>query len=626
MRWWRHIARHSDGYSMTLLRRLLNQARWYRKRAGVYLAHLKQARSEGGLLAARSQMKELVGERKARSVATHYHRWVRNRIRSRLAHPPATPTGPTFSVVVPVFRPEPKGLHACLESVLRQTYPHWELIAVDDGSDDTETTAILGRFAARDSRVLVETLPENVGIGLATQAALNRATGEYVCFLDHDDTLTPDALLLAASQLQKSPSVDFLYADEDKQYSSGRYGEPSFRPDSNFDLLLSYNFVSHPIAVRRERINAVGGMRGGFDGSQDHDLALRLQDDGAEFGHMSEILYHWRVSKGSAAGSTHAKPYAIDAGLRAVKDSVARQGIQASVRRGLVPGHYELLFRPPTVKRVGVVVATNRSARKVLDRLRYLVEPGTSGIEIEVALVRTPVIPASQPSNPLKWPARWSHIHGECLIHQGWPNKAAALNTGVKHLGDVDFLVFADERTTVVEPEMLGQLLGNLNRSGVGVVGTVVLRPDMKIISSGISIENGVAVSAHAGDAWDSTGHHDLARRMREVSAVPATVMVTHRQTFDTLGGFSEHFPIKYFDIAYCLDIRSRLGLRVVLDPLYPVLWSSDIRLEDPASDHEEIAFAAFVDRVAPVIDPHEAHSSPAALPAYEPSGLVARR
>jgi GT2 family glycosyltransferase len=507
-----------------------------------------------------------------------------------------------------------------------QTYRQWELIVVDDGSGDHETGAILSRFAARDPRVSVMTLPENLGIALATQKGLDLATGDYVCFLDHDDTLTPDALLLAASQLAESPSIDFLYADEDKRYGSGRHGEPSFRPDRNLDLLYSYNFVSHPIAVRRERIDAVGGMRPGFDGSQDHDLALRLQDDGAVFGHLPEVVYHWTVSKGSAAGSSHAKPYAFEAGLRVVTDSVHRQGIEVSVRRGLVPGHYELLFPPPTPARVGIVVASNAPAGKILDRLRYLVESPAEGVEMEVVLVRTPVAPTDQPGDLLKWPARWSHLRGECVVYNGWPNMAAALNAGAAHLGLVDFLVFADEKTTVVEPGTLRQLLGNLNRNGVGVVGAVALDPDLQIISSGISIEDGAALAAQASEAWGSTGHHDLARRMREVSAVQTTVMVTRHGTFESIGGFSDRFPLKYFDVAYCLDVRSTLGLRVVVDPLYPVLWKGANRLEIRASEHEEIAFAAFLHHKAPPIDPFTGHNDPAAISDYEPNLGVARR
>ena len=619
MRSWLHIAHRNDGEQMTLLYRLINQTRWYRKRIRFYLAQLQLARNEGGVTAARFQMKELFGQRRARSLARHYDRWIKNRIRSRLARPPATPTGPTFSIVMPVFRPEPSGLRSCLESVVGQTYKQWELIVVDDGSGDHEIGAILSRFAARDPRVSVKTLPQNLGIALATQKGLDLATGDYVCFLDHDDKLTPDALLLAASRLSESPSIDFLYADEDKQYGSGRYAEPSFRPDINFDLLLSYNFLSHPIAVRRERIDAVGGMRPGFDGSQDHDLALRLQDDGAVFGHLQEVVYHWRVSEGSAAGSTRAKPYAVEAGLQAVIDSMTRQNIEASVRRGLVPGHYEILFQPPTPTRVGIVVATNAPAGKVLDRLRYLIEPPTDAIETEVVLVRTPVALTDQPSDRLKWPARWSHLHGECIVHDGWPNMAAAHNTGSKHLNDVEFLVFVDENVTVVEAGTLGQLLGNLSRDGVGVVGTVALRRDMRVINSGIDIEEGAAHGAYAGCDWGSTGHHDLARRMREVSAVQASVMVTRRHTFDSMRGFSDRFPLKYFDVAYCLEVRSRLGLRVVVDPLYPVMSRGDNRLEVNASDHEEIAFAAFVDGIASPVDSYCGHNDPAAIPRYQP-------
>jgi GT2 family glycosyltransferase len=527
------------------------------------------------------------------------------------------PEGPTFSVLVPVYRPQPQLLTKCIESVINQTYPKWELIAVDDGGADPDVIKTLNRLASQDPRIEVHVLDQNMGIGVATQRALDEASNEFVTFLDHDDTLTPDALLLAANWLDRHPDVDFLYGDEDKANRRGRFAEPSFRPARNFDLLYSYNYVSHPVAVRRRAIEAVGGMRAGFDGSQDHDLALRLRDSGAVFGRVPEIIYHWTVSAGSAAGSSLAKPYAYRAGLVAVSDSLKRRGTAARARIGLVPGHYEILHDAPTHTRIGIIVATNQSAGKVLDRLRYLIDPADPGIETTVIVVRSPAAVTSMPEDAMRWPARWSHVRGECVSHEGWPSPASALNTGRRFLDQVDHLAFVDPRVTIVEPLTLRQLVGNLNDSGVGAVGPVALSKKGKIKASGVVIQGGEASIPDAGLRWDAATHHGLSRKLREVSAVQLGLLVTRQQDFDAVGGFSDRFPEKYFDIAYCLLLRSKLEMRVVIDPVFPILMTGPNRLDRQASDYEEVTFSALVHELSPVDDPFHAHNLPQLVPDY---------
>ncbi|MBC9725500.1 bifunctional glycosyltransferase family 2 protein/CDP-glycerol:glycerophosphate glycerophosphotransferase [Streptomyces sp. TRM68367] len=126
---------------------------------------------------------------------------------------------PRFSVIVPAYKVQAY-LHECLDSVLSQSYPDLELIGVDDCSPDA-CGAILDEYAVRDPRVRVLHLPGNTGPGGARNAALEEAAGDYLLFLDGDDTLAPDALRSIADRLKETDEPDVLVYDHARTYWSG---------------------------------------------------------------------------------------------------------------------------------------------------------------------------------------------------------------------------------------------------------------------------------------------------------------------------------------------------------------------------------------------------------------------
>ncbi|QTD98872.1 bifunctional glycosyltransferase/CDP-glycerol:glycerophosphate glycerophosphotransferase [Streptomyces cyanogenus] len=123
---------------------------------------------------------------------------------------------PRFSLIVPCFKVQ-GFLRECLDSVLGQSFGDFELIAVDDRSPDG-CCAILDEYAERDPRVKVLHLPENVGLGRARNAGLPHATGDYLFFLDSDDTLTPGALRAVADRLAEADDPDVLVFDYARTY------------------------------------------------------------------------------------------------------------------------------------------------------------------------------------------------------------------------------------------------------------------------------------------------------------------------------------------------------------------------------------------------------------------------
>ena len=246
------------------------------------------------------------------------------------------------SVLLPTFNTPELWLRSCLNSVLAQSYPHWELCVADDASTEPQVRAVLEEYAGRDPRIRSVWRERNGHISAASNSALATARGDYVALLDHDDELHPAALATIVEALQCHPQWQFVYSDEDKIDADGQRYDPYFKPDWNPDLLCGQNCVSHLGVYSRSLMNAVGGFREGLEGSQDWDLALRCSErlQPEQIGHVPAVLYHWRAIAGSTAQGVDQKGYAHDAGRRAPP---ARRSCRA-IRRHRRANAIRLLF------------------------------------------------------------------------------------------------------------------------------------------------------------------------------------------------------------------------------------------------------------------------------------------
>jgi glycosyltransferase involved in cell wall biosynthesis len=274
-----------------------------------------------------------------------------------------------ISVVVPVFDPHPQHFREMIASLAAQSYPHWELILADAGTE-TEITAIAEEFQQQDQRIKYRRLPENKGISANTNSALRYTTGDYIGLLDHDDLLTPDALYEVASHIEaaqaKGIRLGFLYSDEDKISGDGQtHFDYHQKPKLNLDLLLSNNYICHFLVMKREMLRTLE-LRSAYDGAQDHDLILRAIDTllGKAFArnpeelkvclkrakedvcHIDKVLYHWRSHKGSTAEYPQSKEYAYEAGKRAIEDFLRRRGYNGNVHHTAHLGFFRVEYLP----------------------------------------------------------------------------------------------------------------------------------------------------------------------------------------------------------------------------------------------------------------------------------------
>ena len=277
------------------------------------------------------------------------------------------PAPPRICVVMPVHDPRPIHLRAALRSVFDQIHDDWRLCIADDGSTSGEVLQIL-RELETDPRVKVARLDPSQGIAAASNAALALAEGDVAVFLDHDDLLAPHALAMIAGAFAARPDAAAVYTDEDTIDAEGRRSAPVFKPELDRERLLSQNYINHAFAIRLPILRALGGLRTGVDGAQDHDLILRLLESGkGAILHIPHVLYHWRVFPGGANFSQSARTTADPARVRLVYAHLERTGRTARlepgprghliVRRLLPDPPPEVLAIIPTRDRPGLLEA-----------------------------------------------------------------------------------------------------------------------------------------------------------------------------------------------------------------------------------------------------------------------------
>lgn len=476
---------------------------------------------------------------------------------------------PLISVVMPVHNTQPAWLDRAIESVATQVYEHWELCIADDASTDPQTIDILRRWMRRDQRVKVEFRTENGGISRATNAAAARAAGEFIAFLDHDDELAPDALAEVALRCVDRDDVDLLYSDDDKIDGEGRRFDPQFKPDWSPILLLSYMYMSHLLVVRRELFDTLGGVRVGFEGSQDHDFALRAAERVRRVEHIPKVLYHWRAVAGSIALSSAAKPTSIDAGRRAVAEAFHRGGAEAAVAQPQWATVAGMSVFAPRFAHSGPGVAIIIPTRNSLDLLRPCLDSlaRTQYSNFEVIIVDN----ESDEPETLRYLASSRYR----VLRIGHPpsgkfNFAHLNNQAVRQLSDdVEYVLFLNNDTIARNTEWLSQMMGYARLPGVGAVGARLLFPDETIQHAGIvqGYYGGLAGPAFRNAPARARGYLAYLKVAREYSAVSAACLLTPRSLFLDLGGFdAERFAVAYNDVDYCHRLVDR-GFRCVYCP-----------------------------------------------------------
>ena len=472
---------------------------------------------------------------------------------------------PLISIVMPVYNPSEKHLRAALDSVREQLYPGWELCIVDDASPGKHVRPLLERYARNERRIKVQFRESNGGIAAASNEALALATGEYVALLDDDDVLAPSALYFVACEINRHPDAQMIYSDEDKLDTSGRRGNPHFKPDWNSSLFLAQNFFSHLGVFEAELIKAAG-FRGGFEGSQDYDLVLRCaeQVEPKQIRHIPRVLYHWRMSEKSAALNPNAKPHARAAAIKAVTQHLARRKIAAEVTSSGDEDFRRIRYQLPNEKPKVAIIIPTRDLLKLLQPCVESILEKTTYPEFELVFIDND----SRDPDALGFLDRMASTpRVRVLRAPGEFNFGRLNNFGVAQT-KAEFVALLNNDLTVITPDWLEEMVSQALQAGVGAVGARLLYPDDRIQHAGVILGGGgVAAHAHKGLPRSNHGYFSRAILVQELSAVTAACMVVRRSAYLQIGGFDEeHLTVAFNDVDFCLRLRE-CGYRIIYTP-----------------------------------------------------------
>ena len=478
------------------------------------------------------------------------------------------PKDVTFSILVPLYNTPERFLREMIESVTAQTYGKWEL-CLADGSDDAHDFVgrICQEYRQKDSRIKYQKLVKNEGISGNTNECYKMATGNYIALFDHDDLLHP-CVLFAYMQAICEKDADYIYCDEAtfKGNSINHMITMHFKPDYAPDNLLANNYICHFSVFSRELLESGELFRSQFDGSQDHDMILRLTAKAKHIVHIPRILYYWRSHKGSVASSIDAKTYAINAAKGAVADHLTKLGYRnfeiESTRAfaTIFRIKYELTSRPL----VSIIIPNkdhvddlSRCVESIINLSTYdnyeivIVENNS-----ETAEIRTYYEEISR------------HPRVQVVEYKGDFNYSKINNFGVQYAKG-EYLLLLNNDTEVITPDWMEELLMYAMRKDVGVVGAKLYYPDKTIQHAGIVIGLGAHRTAghtHYRIPEANVGYMGRLCYAQDVTAVTGACMMVSKALYEELGGLDESFTVALNDVDFCLRVREK-GLLNIFTP-----------------------------------------------------------
>lgn len=475
------------------------------------------------------------------------------------------------SLVTAVYDPPLEALEDTIASVLAQTWSDWEWILVDDRSPDEAVRVRLERLAVQEPRVTVIERASNGGIVAASNDAVQCARGEWIALLDHDDVLVPHALATALAAIDEADSpaaaVDYCYSDQDRMSADGRLHAAYRKPDWSPERLRHHMYTTHFSLLRRAQVLEVGGFRLGYDGSQDHDLVLRVTERARGVVHVPEVLYHWREVAGSSAADSEAKPWAWDAGVRAVQDHLDRVGVPATAAKGASPGHYLVRREPDLDSPVSIVIPTRGSSSVVWGSERLLVRECVRTVRarsrhraLEFVVVYDTATPPAVLDELRLLGQDVDDLRLQLVEYDKPFNFSEKCNLGALHAAH-DTLLFLNDDMEAASDGLVEQLIAPLREPGVGMTGARLLFETTRVQHGGVSFGSGTVAPMYHGASGSATGLHGELQMNREVTALTGACVAMRRDTFLEVGGFSEAFPMNYNDVDLSLKV-ARLGLR----------------------------------------------------------------
>lgn len=475
-----------------------------------------------------------------------------------------------ISILVPLWNTPKDFLCEMIDSVMNQTYENWEL-CLADGSDAEH--AYVGEVCREyqekaSGRIVYQKLEKNEGISGNTNQCYQLATGEFIGLFDHDDILHPSVLYEYAKAIQEK-QADYLYCDE-VTFHNGDINKMlvmHFKPDYAPDNLRANNYICHFSVFARELLEGTQLFRTSFDGSQDHDMILRLTDRAKNVVHIPKVLYYWRSHAGSVASGIGAKPYAIEAAKGAVADHLKKHGMdqfQITSTRAcetIFRIRYQVLGCP----RISIIIANKDHADDLKRCLDSIMERSTYS-NYEIIIVENNSTTTQIEELYREYEEKYSFI--KVVRFEGAFNYSAVNNLGVKH-AQGEYILLLNNDTEVITPSWMEEMLMYAQREDVGAVGAKLLYADRTIQHAGVILKLGAHRTAghgHYKQPDTKLGYMGRLCYAQNVSAVTGACLLVKKSVFEQAGGLEESFEISLNDVDFCLKLR-KLGYLNVWTP-----------------------------------------------------------
>ena len=470
------------------------------------------------------------------------------------------PVRPTFSFIVPLYKTPLDYLKTAVDSVLAQTYPFFQLILVN-ASPEIETLAqTVESYRLKESRITVVTLKRNLGITENTNEGIAAATGDFCCFLDHDDFIEPNLLFEYVRAINEKPETDVLYCDEDlviqdEHGAKFHHQNPLFKPGFSPELLLCKNYIIHLMTIRTELIRQMPKPDSRYDGSQDYNMVLFCTGKARRVQGVQKVLYHWRISEESTATNSEAKPYGRTANRRAAQNELMRRLPSGRIIASGILNNHNIWLKAPTNLSVSVIVdcALSTNQRIYRDGLERFCEYFIQNNSLNATeLVFTGCTEREQEVILSLCERRIVHF-ADPLSNDA--TRYARLNAGAAQAKN-DFLLFLDTGCNFITPEPLEQLSTLCASDGVGITSPKVLYRDGLNKCYGVAVTPNRVMPMFRGYDDDFPGYECNLRAFQNVSAAPLQGLCTPRATFEALGGFDESFLDELGAVDYAARVR----------------------------------------------------------------------
>ncbi len=467
---------------------------------------------------------------------------------------------PLISIITPIYNTPPRLLEEMIRSVVGQTYGHWQLCLADGNSTNEKTKVVLQKWANKDQRVKVSYLEQNLGISGNSNAARRLAEGEFIALLDHDDLLAPFALYEVAKLLNERPETDFIYSDRDmvSEDSAQRFA-PFFKPGWSPEIMLAANYLCHLCVIRKRMADEAGEFNPATDGAQDWDFFLRVMERTDRVAHIPKVLYHWRQWSNSSASGIAAKPYAVAAQKRAVREHLQRRGLEAET--AVFPGGVLRATWPISGKtKVSIIILTDEEDVQAVINLEMLL--GSTGYRNFELLLACPNGAAQMPIGYLREVA--PDIPIRLVTHEPTTLPSVVYNmTAGQATGEL--LLFLNAASETIRSGWLEEMVRWAEVPGVGVAGAKLVDADGIVRHVGVAVGvNGLAGYPLSGLPENSFSIFGSTEWYRNWSAVGGDCLMIGKELFWQLGGFDE--DAAHSDLELCLKAQAA-GLRVVYTP-----------------------------------------------------------